>query len=69
MSIFSYGNQTFKFPNIHPLAAGKTIYITSGPDAAEGQGNIKWTNGQMWLNDGDAARLLNDKGEIVSELK
>ena len=62
------GNQTFKFPNI-TLAAGKTIYITSGPDAAEGQGNIKWTNGQMWLNDGDAARLLNDKGEIVSELK
>ncbi|WP_313893714.1 MBL fold metallo-hydrolase [Psychrobacillus sp.] len=62
------GNQVFKFPNIS-LAVGKTIYITSGPDAVEGQGYIKWNNGQMWKNDGDAAQLLNEKGEIVSEME
>lgn len=62
------GNQTFKFPNIN-LQAGKTIYITSGPEAREGSGYLKWTTGQMWRNDGDAAKLLNDKGEIVSEFE
>lgn len=62
------GNQVFKFPNVS-IAAGKTIYITSGPDALEGQGYIKWTSRQMWKNDGDAAQLLNEKGEIVSEME
>lgn len=62
------GNQTFRFPNIS-LQAGKTIYITSGPEAKEGSGYLKWTNGQMWRNDGDAATLLNNKGEIVSEFE
>lgn len=62
------GNQTFKFPNIS-LQAGKTIYVTSGPEAREGSGYLKWTTGQMWRNDGDAAKLLNGKGEIVSEFE
>lgn len=62
------GNQTFKFPNIN-LQAGKKIYVTSGPEAREGSGYLKWTTGQMWRNDGDAAKLLNDKGEIVSEFE
>ena len=29
----------------------------------------KWTNRQMWLNTGDAAKLVNTKGEVVSELE
>ena len=62
------GNQTFNFPNIN-LQAGKTIYVTSGPEAKEGSGYLKWTTGQMWRNDGDAATLLNNKGEIVSEFE
>lgn len=62
------GNQIFKFPNI-TLQAGDTIYVTSGPEAKEGPGYLKWTNGQMWRNDGDAATLLNNKGEIVSEFE
>ena len=33
------GNQTFNFPNIK-LEAGKTIIVTSGPDAKEGNGRI-----------------------------
>ncbi|MFF2754960.1 MBL fold metallo-hydrolase [Psychrobacillus sp. NPDC058041] len=62
------GNQVFKFPNIN-LASGKTIFITSGPNAKEGNGYVKWTKGQIWRNDGDAAKLINDKGEIVSEVE
>lgn len=62
------GNQIFKFPNIN-LQAGETIYVTSGSEAKEGSGYLKWTTGQMWRNDGDAATLLNNKGEIVSELE
>lgn len=62
------GDQVFTFPDV-TLAAGKTIYITSGPNATEGQDDIKWNNGQMWKNDGDAAQLLNEKGEVVSEFK
>lgn len=62
------GNQTFNFPNIS-IQPGKTIYVTSGPEAKEGSGYLKWTTGQMWRNDGDAATLLNNKGEIVSEFE
>ena len=62
------GNQTFKFPNIS-LLAGETIYVTSGPEAKESSGYLKWTKGQMWRNDGDAATLLNSKGEVVSEFE
>ncbi len=61
------GNQTFNFPSIN-LNAGQTIYITSGSDAIETNGYIKWTGRQIWLNDGDKAVLYNSKGEIVSEL-
>lgn len=62
------GNQLFTFPNIQ-LAAGNTIYITSGNEAKEGKDYIKWTGRQVWLNDGDHAQLINPKGEIVSELQ
>lgn len=61
------GNQYFNFPNIE-LAAGKTLYITSGPEAKASANSIEWTKKQIWLNSGDAAQLKNAKGEIVSEL-
>ena len=61
------GNQTFNFPNI-TLEPGKTIIVTSGPDAKEGNGYLKWTGRAIWLNDGDAAQLFNEKGDLVSEL-
>lgn len=61
------GNQVFNFPNLS-LQPGKTIYITSGTNAREGQNYLKWTTKQIWLNDGDAAQLRNEKGELVSEL-
>ena len=62
------GNQVYNFPNIS-IKAGETIYITSGPDAIEDGTHLKWTNRQMWRNDGDAAQLLNEKGVVMSEIK
>ena len=50
------------------LSVGETIYITSGTDAIETKGYIKWTGRKNWLNDGVKAILYNAKGEIVSEL-
>lgn len=61
------GNQIFNFPNVM-LQPGQIIYVTSGSAAREGQNYLKWTGRQIWLNDGDAAQLLNARGEIVSEL-
>lgn len=61
------GNQVFNFPNLS-LQPGKMIYITSGANAREGQNYLKWTTKQIWLNDGDAAQLRNEKGELISEL-
>ncbi|MCY9548468.1 MBL fold metallo-hydrolase [Lysinibacillus xylanilyticus] len=61
------GNQVFNFPNV-TLQPGKTIYVTSGSNARDGQNYLKWTKKQIWLNDGDAAQLRNAKGAIVSEL-
>ncbi|MEK8199621.1 MBL fold metallo-hydrolase [Lysinibacillus sp. FSL M8-0134] len=60
------GNQVFNFPNLS-LQPGKTIYITSGANAREGQNYLKWTTKQIWLNEGDAAQLRNEKGELLSE--
>ena len=60
------GNQMFTFQNVS-LASGETIYITSGSNAKDGDGYIKWTGRAIWLNSGDTAQLLNPKGEIVSE--
>lgn len=61
------GNQVFDFPNIE-LAPGASLSITSGSNARTGNDEIQWTKRQIWLNTGDAAQLLNAKGEIVSEL-
>jgi len=62
------GHQVYNFPNLF-LQPGKTIYITSGTNAREGQNYLKWTTKQIWLNAGDAAQLRNEKGELVSELE
>ncbi|OAH53846.1 hypothetical protein AWH48_11275 [Domibacillus aminovorans] len=61
------GNQTYTFPDGYVLGAGKTIYVTSGPNAKEQQPTyLKWTTSNIWLNSGDPARLYDEAGEIVS---
>lgn len=62
------GNQVFNFPNID-LAPGKKLSITSGPDAVTNTNSLEWSKRQIWLNSGDAAQLVNAKGEVVSELQ
>jgi len=62
------GNQTYKFPSYN-LAAGKTVYVTSGPNAKSATGYLKWTTANIWLNSGDPAKLLNAQGAVVSELQ
>lgn len=61
------GNQVFNFPATN-LAPGKKLSITSGPDAKTGKATLEWSKRQIWLNSGDAAQLVNAKGEVVSEL-
>jgi len=62
------GNQKFTFPD-YTLGAGKTVYVTSGPNAKTGTGYIKWTGSSIWNNSGDAAKLLDANGKLVSEYK
>ena len=62
------GNQVFNFPNFD-LAPGKKLSITSGPDAKINTSSLEWSKRQIWLNSGDAAQLVNAKGEVVSELQ
>ncbi|MFJ5771709.1 MBL fold metallo-hydrolase [Psychrobacillus sp. NPDC093180] len=62
------GNQVYNFPDIS-IQPGETLYVTSGPEAKEDGIHLKWTNRQMWRNEGDTAQLLNEKGVVMSELK
>lgn len=62
------GNQVFNFPDIN-LAPGEKLSITSGPNAKTGAATLEWSKRQIWLNSGDAAQIVNTKGEVVSELQ
>ena len=62
------GDQVFNFPDIN-LAPGKKLSISSGPNAKTGPAALEWSKRQIWLNSGDAAQLVNAKGEVVSELQ
>lgn len=64
------GNQTFYFPDGFILKAGASIQVVSGKDAANGEGNLKWTTANVHNNDGDdPVELYNANGIKVSELK
>lgn len=57
------GNQSFVFPQGTIIKAGSTLTIASG----DANGDIKWTNKNIWNNDGDPAQLIDDMGNVVSE--
>ncbi|WP_052343596.1 S-layer homology domain-containing protein [Bacillus massiliigorillae] len=61
------GNQTYTFGNI-TIDAGKTIYITSGPNAKNTPPYYRWSTGNIWANSGDKAELYNENGVKVSEM-
>ncbi|OKL37053.1 lamin tail domain-containing protein [Domibacillus mangrovi] len=61
------GNKTYTFPDGYILGAGKTVYVTSGPNAKEQLPTyIKWTTANIWANSGDPAHLYDNAGEIAS---
>lgn len=62
------GNQTYNFPSYN-LAAGATVYVTSGANAKSGGNYLKWTGSYIWNNSGDAAKLIDPKGVTIHELK
>ena len=62
------GNQSYTFGS-YTLGAGKTVYVTSGPNAKTGTSYLKWTGSAIWNNSGDAAKLYNASGKLVSEMK
>ncbi|MGE8081451.1 S-layer homology domain-containing protein [Peribacillus loiseleuriae] len=64
------GNQTYTFPSEFVLKAGKTVTVTSGPNAVDNPPTyLKWTTANIWLNSGDPAELYNAEGGKVSEMR
>lgn len=56
------GNQVYNFPNNFILKAGASITIASG----NSEGDLKWTNSNIWNNNGDPGELYDNKGNLVS---
>lgn len=62
------GNQRYHFPEGYTLQPQKIVTITSGKNAREDLPEyLKWTTGYMWNNESDAAKLLNQDNEVMSE--
>ncbi len=55
------GNQIYTFPD-YILKSGEIVTVYSG----SGSGDLKWTNSNMWNNDGDPAELYNSAGKMIS---
>lgn len=61
------GNQVYNFPDGYTLAAGKKVYVTSGKNAKEGSGYLKWTTANVHNNDkDDPAELYDMNGKLIS---
>jgi hypothetical protein len=48
------------------LAPGQQVTMLSGEDSPEQDGAIRWTNNNVWNNDGDTATLLDASGNEIS---
>lgn len=61
------GNQVFSFPDGYKLAAGKKVHVTSGKNAKEASGYLKWTTANVHNNDqDDPAELYDMNGKLIS---
>lgn len=58
-------NHTYTFPT-YTLGPGETVTITTGPDAASGDGFLLWKNQNVWNNDGDTAFLILPDGTEIN---
>jgi Lamin Tail Domain len=61
------GNQVFSFPTGFMLGAGENVTVTSGPNAKQGMGFLRWTSDSVWNNNGDPGRLVNADGMPMAE--
>ena len=63
------GNQSYTFPEDFVLKAGASVNITAGPKAVNNPpASLKWTGSYIWNNTGDAAKLLDPYGKVISQL-
>lgn len=60
------GDQKFHFPKGTIINSGETIKIASGKNADKKSNVIIWTKAYIWNNDGDSAKLFNEKGELIT---
>ena len=64
------GNQWYTFPSGYRLAAGASVYVTTGPSARSSPPDyLRWTTLYIWNNNGDEARLYNAGGIEVDRWK
>ena len=64
------GDQAFYFPNGYLFKAGASVQITSSKNAVHNPpSQLEWTKSNIWNNNGDPAKLYNDKGELIDESK
>jgi len=48
---------------------GSSVNITAGPNAVDNPpSSLKWTGAYIWNNDGDAAELYDQNGDLVNRL-
>ena len=59
------GKQTFTFPKNTTLPKGESIFIVSGRGKETGPQTIVWTSRYIWNNNGDTAKLYNQKGKLI----
>lgn len=60
------GDQWYAFGE-YTLAPGATVRVHSGPAAtANPPSDLLWTNGYIWNNGGDRARLYDPSGRLIA---
>jgi len=62
------GNQLFEqFPAGFTLGSGQSVTVTSGPNAQEGAGFLRWTEQNIWNSSGDPGQLIDTDGVVIAE--
>ena len=59
---------TFNFPDRFILEAGKSVDIVSGEVGENSQSTLYWKKRTVWNNDGDIATVLDNDGNIKSQM-
>ena len=57
----------FNFPSGFSLEPGASVELISGESGDDTDKTIFWNNRTVWNNDGDTARLFNERGLLVAK--